>query len=443
MSDTSTQDEYMPDQEKNLAKLPRQRDLNPIQWYVFLTGVALLLSLLITGIIWTGGLIINTFVLDEDNQFTISTGMLFTIGGVSLLLFIFPETDGGFKVPGTRNATLATWLGIPLSLVLNSGEYKWTGKRLGFGRAEVVFGPDKGDFTDENGFAKAGPITFSVWNTGHSTESHRSTIIAPAHNRANISATLTIILQIVNLRRLLDQTDPAQDIGDRARQEFREFVNSFVDTDIPSLANVAIHVLNGTKLVSCFLPEAVGVYKAGSMIRDHGGRAMFKLIPQNKSPEVEAEYVEEFANDVLANAHPTLLEHVLKDGEASGTREVLIKKIQVKQPIIEVINEVGMRLKRTTMADVVFSDPVTAAANQASAEADERVSQIASAKTNKAARQEMLPSKEELENPAWETAMLIQAAQDDKNESIRIVVVPNGDKLTKAAVAGASQIGGK
>ena len=422
----------------------KQRSFNPVTWYIFLAGIAFVLASVITGLIYLIAIGSNHFLLDGEDidKIPVTTGIIITVWLVGFLFFTLPEFGGGFTVPGTRKAVLANWIGIPLPFVLRSGVYKWTGKRLGFGKVRVVFGKEKGGFTDEDGNAIMGPITFSVWNTGHSTEKNRTTIIAPAHNRANIGSNLNFILQIEDLRKLLDQEDPAQDVGDRGRQEYREFVESFVDTDIPSLAHVATYVLTGEELVSCFLPEDIDVYKAGSMIRDRGGRALFALIKTGDGAKTRDEQIADFMDLVLSKAKPKLLDSVMKDGKTPGTKEVVVDSIRVEHPIGDVIEAVGMRLLRTTMSDVVFSDPVTAAANKASAEVDERNSQIASAKTNKAARAAMLPDAEELENPAWETAMLIQAAQDDKNKAIRIVVVPGGDKLTKAAVAGGSQIGG-
>ena len=53
-----------------------------------------------------------------------------------------------------------------------------------------------------------------------------------------------------------------------------------------------------------------------------------------------------------------------------------------------------------------------------------------------------MPDEDEVNNPGYELATIIAAAQDDKKGNIKIIMVPGGNSITQAAVVGANQIGG-
>jgi len=404
------------------------RMFNPITWNLFFRPIAtvvvcafytLLGFVIIAGFNW---------MLASDNKIELSAQFWL---GVYLLLLIAGNIGVGESetVPETKFYALVTWLGMTTPIIRLTGRYGWLGTKLGFGRTGRV----TPEFTTPEGFIRAGEIPFKVWNNGHDKS---PVIIAPAKNRADIKGTLTLILQSVNPKLTLDSTNPELDIGERARQEFREMVTRFVDTDIPSLAQSTGEVLTGKKLVTCFLPRAIIGKKAGAMIRDDGGNALFAIIGDDEETDIS-----NFSQKVMSEADEDMLKAVIT---TSDTGEVTLKLryIQLEKPITEVLTATGFELKRVTFADITLSGEVTKAANQASSEPDQRIAQIASAETNKAARKAMLPDEEELKNPAWETAMIIAAAQDNQSGSIRVVLVPGGNKLAQAAVAGASQFGG-
>jgi len=82
---------------------------------------------------------------------------------------------------------------------------------------------------------------------------------------------------------------------------------------------------------------------------------------------------------------------------------------------------------------------VAEAANEAASEALQRSAQLASATTVKDSRKILAPTAEEVAAPGYEMATIIAAAQD--NKGVKIVYSPGADSLTRAAIAGASQIG--
>jgi len=180
------------------------------------------------------------------------------------------------------------------------------------------------------------------------------------------------------------------------------------------------------------------------MIRKVGGKALFRIIkadPKTEKEKYDTE-IKDFVTTIQKEADPKLLKLVEKTNP-DGTKEIDLDSVRVTNPLYTVLDELGLALDRATFGDVILSKPVTDAANQASAEADERVAELADADTKAEARRRMLPSQEELNNPAWETAMVLAEAKGQgPNGAIRVVLVPGTDSITRTAVAGASQIGG-
>lgn len=420
---------------------------NPITWnLVFRPLAGIVLGSIYAGLLFA---LVAVIAIWAEREMSIPFSVWFGLAVVIGALGILPEGGELEKVPETRYLAMVTFLGMPLGwLGRTTGKYPWTGKRLGLGRTMRT----TPEFTDQHGFIKAGEIPFQVWNnavrTGDGESAKGNPIIkAPAKNRAQIASTLTLILQSTNPRRTLDSDDPELDIGDRARQEFREMVGHFVDTDLQHLQQDTGRVLTGHKLVTCFLPKSIHGQKSGGMILDNGGKVMFKVIEQGLSEKAEEAAINEFLKGVRDNADDDMLELITKKGQdgkiikdADGNVIIKHDEVQVKAPIEEVIIRLGLRLERVTFGDIILSDPVTSAANQASSEMDERIVRIESARTNKQARIELLPDEEERKNPLSELAMVLEAAADDKTGSVQVVMVPGGNSLAQAAVAGASQL---
>ncbi len=427
--------------------------LNAADWYFFRFGVSLLLAVLTVMMVQ---IIIYGFPLLIGVNLNHLSAWWFWILVTLNFTYVYArgEDSTGFSVPGKNFLAVLTWLGMPLPVYLETGAYTWSGKRLGFGRLTAV----KADFTTplegkENstanvagdGFLIGGPNTFKVWNSADSKEKDRTIIKAPTKNRADIRASLTLILEVVDPLKLLDSDDPALDIGDRARQEIRELFNLFVDTDVPNLQSVTAEVLMGTRLVTVFLPQPKGnqAHKLGAMIRTVGGDAIFTVLRSQPDTEEFKNEVAAFTKRIMDEADADQLKLVSKQN-SQGQVEIKLDWVVVSKPLSEVLSALGLRLQRATFGDIILSDEVTKAANAASAEADQRIAELADARTKAAARKVMLPGEEELQNPAWETAMILAEAKGQgPNGTIRVVFTPGADSLTRAAVAGASQIGSK
>lgn len=419
-----------------VAKLQPDEDFhgwrfNPVEWNLLFRPVAsIAAALLVTLALWAVITALTWLLGGQQRLPTWFWGLIpLAVGIVSFVVEPTPEAE---SVPETKYLAMVTWLGMPLPIYRVTGTYAWLGTVLGFGRTRKT----TPEFTDEKGFIKAGPVPFKVWNRADS-ENPDAVIKAPAKNRAEIESTLTLILEAEDPRKLLDSDDPELDIGDRARQEYRELVARFVDTDIPSLGEAIETLLKGGYLLTAFISHSTGGYKAGAMVRDHGDDPVFQVF-DHKPTEDE---IATFTARILNEAQPAMRTLVSKVSE-SGGMEVEVNRVHIERPVTEVTDSVGLRLKRVTMGDIVLSDAVTEAANAASSEADQRAAQLASADTIKAARKALLPDADEVNNPGWELAQVIAAAQDNGNGAIKIIMVPGGDGLTRAMVAGGGQIGG-
>jgi hypothetical protein len=277
-----------------------------------------------------------------------------------------------------------------------------------------------------------GLIPFTVWNSAQAEEgtADRSTIVAPASNNASVKTAITLVLRSFAPRRSTDSTDPGKDVGDRARQEWRELTANFVDTDLTKLHSVIDKIYLGTPLVTCFLKDSTAGLKPGSMIRDQAGQPMFELA---ENGDIEAAKTK-LEKRIHEEARTKLREVVLKDGI------LRLSEVLVKHPITEALDDNGFGIERISFADIEFSDPVKKASDDASAQEAERLTQIANAKAAKAARKELQPEKGEIRD---ELAMTLGAALDPGNKgNVKVYATTGGNALTSAALVGASEVKG-
>ena len=193
------------------------------------------------------------------------------------------------EVPATKFAALVLLFGIALRVYWRTSNYTWIGSRLGFSRSTQVAAP----FTDENGFLKMGEIQFRVWNESDAAENstERRKITAPAKNEAEIKAALTLIVRLIDPKLTVDSDDAGLDLGDSARQEWRELVTRFVDTDVPKLHSAMVPLLKRRTLVTSVIGKSIAGHKAGSIVRDKSGEIMFELVEGNSRPNTVANTV--------------------------------------------------------------------------------------------------------------------------------------------------------
>ncbi len=424
---------------KTRAKKIRVHDLrlNPITWnFVFRPTVCVLAGMLVAGLVkilmWT------LFLLSFIPYDPVSMSIFISITTL-VCIAVIRRDETPEKVPETDYGALVTFMGMVIPIIRTSGDYTWPGKKLLLDRSRKAFlgVTDKNGKALEEGFVPLGDITFQVWDSAHAGDKKaRSSLTRPAKNRAPVTGSLTLIGDFPNPRLWLKAVDPALDLGDRARQEYQEMIATIVDTDVDAIQAMMQDYLLGKPLLTTFVTENVNGYKAGAMIRDVTGLVMCKVVQEGEDIENEKLL---FADKIRNEADPKMLAILTKGG-----RPIPVVVLQVSDPLTEVTVERGMNIRRVTFGDVTLSEKVSNAAEQASAESDERNAQLASAKTNKEVRKALQPTPTEMKNPElYQLTTVLAAAADDKNGNIKVTLVPGGDRLSNAIIAAGQSIGGK
>lgn len=143
----------------------------------------------------------------------------------------------------------------------------------------------------------------------------------------------------------------------------------------------------------------------------------------------------EFINQLNARCSEATL-NIISTKDDGGNRTFMLEYFNVSETIDGALDAVGAELARATFGDIELSEAVKTAAAQASAEFDERVAQTQSAKTWKKVLGSLLPTKKQLENPGWQLAMTLAAAQDSSNKgNIKVTMIPTttDDPMERAA----------
>ncbi len=442
---------------KPRSELKPARGFNVIEWeygmrYVGSAIAGLMIAVLISLVF---RMLVYLIPADDlNNPFEFWTTLL--VAGILFSYFIHETEDDKLKVPPTKYGALLLWLGMPLpkffrlqGAYLKTGNFNWTGKRLGFSFSRRVSGPwtTTPEDSEPAGFLKKGHVQFEVWDNRDAKvgSDERRIITVPCKNDADISGSLTLNTILYNGTMMLNSDRAAVDLGEKARQELRELGGRFVDTDIPKLHAVLKDILVGRTIVTCFIGKAIPGHKDGAMVRDDSGEVMFKLVKKTDSKKKFVKAVSEASKKltlrIIKEGNEDMMKAAIrKPRNPNEEAEINLKTITIKDPIGNVLNKIGVYLEGVRFSDIKYSDPVTAAANAASAEQGEYASQLASSVTQKEVRRNLLPSKKEAKNPLTELTTIIAAAQDSKNGNIRVNWVPS---VAGSIIAAGSEIGGK
>jgi len=418
---------------------------NPITWTLFLGLCIFVISFLLAWIPYFGfeWMVASSYL--KSNPVTGTATLV--LWAVLFVLLCLPQASKGsetavLEVPGPNYGALLTWAGMVLPAFLTTGKYPWTGRLLGFGWLKVK----SETIANAEGFVNLGDITFQVWNSASATDAKDKSIIAlPAKNRAPVKGSLTLILERVKPRLWLDAQDAGLDVGERARQEYQEIIEHLIDTDVAAVQSVMSDWMIGEKFITSFITKNTPHHKAGAIIRDERGLVMITRVGEHDPNEKVEDARRRFIADLYHHADTDMLKAITKEVEVGGikAKELSLSEIQASSPITEVIEERGYKLKRVTYGDISLSTKVTEAAEQASAEADERRSQMDSASTNAEVRKLLMPTPEELANPElYQLTTILAAAQDDKSGNVKVIMVPGGSKLTTGLMAAATHAGG-
>jgi len=415
--------------------------LGPISWSIILVVIACTVGYGVSvGISWLGDWTVQNQNLTQ-NPFTGWVQIL--IMSLVAIVFLQPEWDEAnaikvFTVPGPSLGAQVTWIGMVTPFILETGSYLTLGRLLGFGWLPIDPSEKDGKVTPrtiatKDGFIILGDITFQVWNSaGAETKAEQTTITLPAKNTAPVSGSLSFVLKGLKRIRWVRASDTGLELGNRARQELQEILEWFVDTDVKSMVGHMLELFMGYALVTAMMPKDVGRWKAGSMIRNEQGKPLFRIVSDPTEERINAAIAAFIQEDLATSADPEMLAAITKKKKRGKPTEIQVTSFRAENSILDVITERGFQLSRVMFDSVRMSEEVEKAAKQASSEADERISQIASARANAESRKILLPSDEEMKNPeAWQFTTALQAANDSKNGGVRIVMIPGAGQLTR------------
>lgn len=347
-------------------------------------------------------------------------------------------------VPEAAYAALITWFGMVVSIggrnfYRTSGRYTWTGKYLGFGRLTKEVKEDD-PFMNKNGFIRMEKIPFVVWkDAGARKDPNRTTVSASAKNNAPLSGKIILMITLEKPIRTVNNQDAALEIAEAVRQEWRELVLLLVDADVQRLMHNIEDVMRGKVVITCFLPKSVGAVRAGSMIRTRSGTSLYRVVEPDEDPKIAEENrkkaEEEFRKDVEERADPRMLKEV-KDPKGP----IPINEIKVSSSISKVVQNIGGKLDEVIISNIQLSEAVVKAAEQASAEIEERLAELEHADTQVEVQKRLQEGHKE-NNP--DDLSRLAAIQQGGGE-VRFVHVTgaNANALAALGVAAAGNIKG-
>jgi len=338
----------------------------------------------------------------------------------------FGQNESEVEHVPAAHAAMITFMGKRLNWYRTEGDYVWTGKKIFFGRSTRVVEPG----TDKDGFVFLGDIQIVIWNQGSDKDNALLSVIG--RDDSVVYANLLIVLEILNPMKWLNSHNPLLDIAERTRSALRTAAEFLIGKDSPGLKHVLRNLIQGETLVTSFLQKRVDIYDKGSVVRNIAGTPLFALTDKSKGidiPVAETAFIGKLIHVDTASKKVIM-------SPAGG---VLIEHCSIDESLREVIEAAGAMLCRVSIGDMTNNKEVADAANKAASEVLQRAAQIASAETTKDARKILTPTATQAAAPGYEMATILAAAQD--NPRIKVVFAPGADSLSRAAIAGALQIG--
>lgn len=397
--------------------------INVVMWNIIIRPVLSIVAGFLFVVILD---IIDTFIGSDLIDWRIGVALTF------LFAAIFGTSDGEVETVPSAHAAMVTFLGKRLRIYRTEGDYTWTGKKLFLGRYSI----DRSESadteplgTDKQGFINLGEIQIAIWNRADERNQTQMDLIT--RDTATIRATLLIVIQLLDPYAWTTSSDPLLDIAERARSAFRTAASYFTAVDNAAIKSVLGNLMSGKTIVTSFLRSVVRSHAPGSVIQDEGGVHMYDILDADATQEDIDAAITVFKEKLIKRADADMLEAVKAKGSDAG---YVVEHRSVEDAIEEVIEGVGAKLIRASVGTITLPGEVTDEANKAASEARQRDAQLASAHTFAATKKIM----DDAKTPGDEVAAAVAAAKDNPN--VRVVFVPGADSLTKAAVAGASQI---
>lgn len=414
----------------NLFGLEERRGLyfGPLSFnLIFRPVVSLVGGIVLSLVLYMPLATLTWFGVVESNPINFSLLMLMT--GAFAMWFGLPDEGGPGRVPEVHAAML-TFLGFRIRVYITEGHYGWIGRRLFLGKSSTKAVPG----TDENGFIYLGEIPVQIWNSADEVDKQKATLTCVARDSSSITTTLVIILQLFDPYLWLSSQDPLTDIAERARAAFRTSISFFVGTDVASVKSVLGQLMSGRVIITAFLQKTVGTEISRSLLENRSGVHQYIVKREDESVD---DAKRRFVDKINANAaefDPSYLKAVR---DSAGN--IVAEDRSITETLDEVADAVGAKYLRASVGNIMLSDIVRDKANEAASEVFQRDAQVASATAIKAARLKLKPTKAEKEDPNYQDAAMVAAAQDNPNINVTHVT-GSGDRLSRATVAAANQL---
>lgn len=425
-----------PPQNINLAESFRQRGLylGPVWFNLFFRPVtSMFAGIIIATILWLPLAIMVSFGLLGQNPIGFNIWILLSLSFA--VLIALSDEEEVEDVP-EAHAAMLTFLGARLRAYRTEGLYHWTGKRLFLGRSKKVSLPG----TDENGFVYLGEIPIRIWNSAEGDD--KVTITSVARNSNSVKVTLTIVLKLFDPYLWVDSQDALGDVAERARAAFRTAIAFFVSTDVSGVKSLLGQLMGERTIVTSFLQKNVEMNAVHSLLEDRAGVHQYVIVGEDKDgTSIPDETIDEAKQRFISGLNARRSEFDDKVWEAASDKNgnIIATERSVAEALNEVANAVGADFIRASVGNITLSKQEEDAANEAASEVFQRDSQLKSADTIKEARDRLKPNQDDLDNPYFQDAAMVAAAQDNPNISV-VHVTGSGDKMSRAAAVHATQM---
>lgn len=354
---------------------------------------------------------------------------------LSALLFGLNDKDP-INVP-TVYVAILTFLGMRLNIYLSEGYHPWYAGRFGFGRStDPLPNRDGYEKEEEEGFVFIGDRPVTIWPSREDKGKVMHMIVTG--DGSSVMASLTDTFKVFWPLQWANSHDPILDIAERSRSGLRTIASFIPGFDNVKMKTIFTGLMGGETLVVGMTTKQVDIFGRGSVVQDGSGRQIFEMVPYKPNESSEdrkarvAKARKRVADRVLAEGDPTMLEVALgKD------KKPLIQDFHLDQHLVPVLTDCGAHLERATVSTLNFSNEVQEQANRAAGESFQRRGQRMNAETMRESSKTM---RDELKKEGGEAALAAALAADGKASYIH---VSGGDRLSRAAVAGAKSIGDK
>ncbi len=414
---------------------PESKELTRVGWY--LNTISAQVARVLVSI--AGGFVLTYFLAFIFGIFNIQylNGLWWIIGSAMAITVAWNEPK--ITVPA-NHVGIITFLGTRYHVFIQEGDYWWLGQRFFFGisiqplpKAEnVQAGPG-----EAQGFVFIGKRILQIWNSADSKVKD-TVILLQTQGGSTVTSSLDVNTTTIDPIKRARVTDANLRIANTTRTGLRKAAGLIRDTDFNVAKEIVTDLIVGDRVLVVFTLKKKDSYLEGTMVKDNSGSPIYhRLVLEGKPetfPDQIAPQVVEFARLVEQTGNPEQVSVSKRDGNLA------VAILDVREKLSPILEEVGEALDNLILSDAQLSGTVREAGEKASSEGYQRTAQVISAQT----QQEVaaILSFDSKGEPISDFARAL-AATADGNKGVSIVMVPGSDPLTRAAIAGGQQIGGK